>query len=163
MNARLVFGMAPDDIEAVFTQRLRWAMGALQILARDNPLSIPGLTTVQSFLFFESAAHHMLAISTIFMVFVPIPFMFTGFSPLTCPHLWEFTVVFGSFYVLNRVMLWWAHCSTEGGAREMWSGSQMWVWMAPNHVKAIWKVLIGETRLFKWLCNFEVCMCRCAD
>lgn len=32
--------MAPDEIEAVFTQRLRWAMGALQILMRTNPLRL---------------------------------------------------------------------------------------------------------------------------
>jgi cellulose synthase/poly-beta-1,6-N-acetylglucosamine synthase-like glycosyltransferase len=28
---RLVYGMAPEDIEGVFKQRLRWAMGALQV------------------------------------------------------------------------------------------------------------------------------------
>jgi hypothetical protein len=31
LNERLVFGMAPTDIEAAFKQRLRWAMGALQV------------------------------------------------------------------------------------------------------------------------------------
>ena len=38
LNERLVFGMSPDDIAGVFQQRLRWAMGALQIMIRDNPL-----------------------------------------------------------------------------------------------------------------------------
>jgi hypothetical protein len=32
--------MAPDHIADVMTQRLRWAMGALQILMRDNPLRL---------------------------------------------------------------------------------------------------------------------------
>jgi cellulose synthase/poly-beta-1,6-N-acetylglucosamine synthase-like glycosyltransferase len=40
LNERLVFGMAPDHIADVMTQRLRWAMGALQILMRDNPLRL---------------------------------------------------------------------------------------------------------------------------
>jgi cellulose synthase/poly-beta-1,6-N-acetylglucosamine synthase-like glycosyltransferase len=31
LNERLVFGMAPDDLESALTQRLRWAMGALQV------------------------------------------------------------------------------------------------------------------------------------
>jgi len=31
LNERLVFGMAPTDTEAAFKQRLRWAMGALQV------------------------------------------------------------------------------------------------------------------------------------
>ena len=40
LNERgLTYGMAPDDVSGVFQQRLRWAMGALQILLRANPLS----------------------------------------------------------------------------------------------------------------------------
>jgi hypothetical protein len=31
LNERLSFGMAPDLIQDVMTQRLRWAMGALQV------------------------------------------------------------------------------------------------------------------------------------
>lgn len=34
LNERLVFGLAPDDLADMFAQRLRWAAGALQILAR---------------------------------------------------------------------------------------------------------------------------------
>jgi cellulose synthase/poly-beta-1,6-N-acetylglucosamine synthase-like glycosyltransferase len=43
LNERLVFGMAPDHIADVMTQRLRWAMGSLQILMRDNPLRLVGI------------------------------------------------------------------------------------------------------------------------
>jgi hypothetical protein len=49
LNERLVYGMAPEDLGGVFKQRLRWAMGALQILYRDNPLRKRGLTMAQSF------------------------------------------------------------------------------------------------------------------
>jgi cellulose synthase/poly-beta-1,6-N-acetylglucosamine synthase-like glycosyltransferase len=31
LNERLVFGMAPEDLQSALTQRLRWAMGALQV------------------------------------------------------------------------------------------------------------------------------------
>jgi cellulose synthase (UDP-forming) len=60
INERLVFGMAPDDLQAALTQRLRWATGALQILARTNPLSVPGLSTAQAVLFWvrSSLARH---------------------------------------------------------------------------------------------------------
>jgi hypothetical protein len=44
----------------------------------------------------------------------------------------------------------------EGGSQEMWRGSQMWVWISPNHIKAIWKVLVAENWLFKKLFAFEV-------
>lgn len=35
-------------------------------------------------------------------------------------------------------------------------GVQMWVWMAPNHLKAIWKVLVAENAIVKRLFNFEI-------
>lgn len=53
LNERLSFGMAPDHISDVMTQRLRWAMGALQILMKDNPMRLvspPPTPTLLSFL-----------------------------------------------------------------------------------------------------------------
>jgi hypothetical protein len=142
-----------------------------------------------------------------------------------CAHLWEFTLVFGSWYLSNRCMMWYVHRGTEGGSQELWRGSQvrpeclpcgharawqpwvraydgwvgrwmyaapascnlhtgrslqthlarlhalivaclpvcllcpgvqMWVWMAPNHLKAIWKVLVAENAIVKRLFNFEI-------
>jgi hypothetical protein len=43
-----------------------------------------------------------------------------------CAHLWEFAVVFGSWYLSNRVMMLWVHRGTEGGSQELWRGSQVW-------------------------------------
>ncbi len=96
-------------------------------LQKDNPLRRPGLTIPQSLLFFEAAAHHLLAIPTCFMVMVPLVYTLTEYSPLSCPHLWEFAALFCSYYGVNRVMLWWAHRGCEGGDQEMWRGTQMWV------------------------------------
>jgi hypothetical protein len=56
----------------------------LQILMRDNPLTRPGLTLVQSLLFWESAAHHFLALPTIMMSALPIIYMFTQVG--SCLH-----------------------------------------------------------------------------
>jgi cellulose synthase/poly-beta-1,6-N-acetylglucosamine synthase-like glycosyltransferase len=40
LNERLVFGMAPDDLQSALTQRLRWAMGALQVRTVLSRLTI---------------------------------------------------------------------------------------------------------------------------
>jgi cellulose synthase (UDP-forming) len=53
LNELLIFGIAPDDIMTVLTQRQRWAMGSLQILCLDNPLTKGGLTIPQSLLFYQ--------------------------------------------------------------------------------------------------------------
>lgn len=70
------FGQAPDDLAGVFKQRLRWAIGAIQILMRDNPLKRPGLTLVQALLFWESAAHHFLAVTTMLLGLLPVVYIF---------------------------------------------------------------------------------------
>lgn len=61
-------------------------------------------------------------------------------APVNADNLWEFCAFFCSFYTCNRLLMWHMHRSCEGGDQEMWRGSQVWVWMAPNHCKAIWKV-----------------------
>lgn len=61
-------------------------------------------------------------------------------APVTAEHLWEFCAFFCSYYLCNRLMMLHLHTACEGGDLEMWRGSQMWVWVAPNHCKAIWKV-----------------------
>jgi hypothetical protein len=68
--------------------------------------------------------------------------------------LWEFCALFCSYYLCNRLLMWQLHRACEGGDQEMWRGSQMWVWLAPNHCKAIWRVsmrvLLGSTKLKKF-------------
>ncbi|KAK9789026.1 hypothetical protein WJX73_003117 [Symbiochloris irregularis] len=156
LNERLAFGMAPDDVGGMFTQRLRWTMGALQILIRSNPLLLSGLTAPQALLFFESAACYLLSAGTIIMACLPIVYIFSEYSPLVAPRMYEFCATFCSFYLLNRIMMWWVHRGTEGADGELWRGSQMWVWMAPNNLLAIWRVLKSEVSLFKWLSGAQL-------
>lgn len=39
--------MVPEEITSMFSQRLRWTMGSLQILLSTNPLRIQGLSLAQ--------------------------------------------------------------------------------------------------------------------
>lgn len=78
LDDHLTYGMAPDDVPSTFTQRLRWAMGAVQIYIRNNPLVIPGLTHAQAMLFYDSCASHFLAIGMVFVSLIPIVYMFSG-------------------------------------------------------------------------------------
>ena len=89
------------------------------------------------------------------MAIVPTVYMFTQYSPMVVAHLWEFCIAFAGFYLSNRVAMWYVHRGCEGGDQELWRGSQMWVWMAPNHIKAILKVMLAEVPLLRLL-KFEV-------
>jgi len=41
----------------------------------------------------EALAHHWLAVSTVLLALLPIPYLFTGYSPVVAPAMWEFTLV----------------------------------------------------------------------
>ena len=157
LNERLVYGMAPEDISGALKQRLRWAMGAIQILYIDHPLRKRGLNLTQSLLFFEIGAHHYQGIGTMFLAVVPIVYIFTNASPLSVRNLWEFCIVFGVFFVSNRLMVWWAHRSLEvGSGLELWRGGQVWLWMAPYYVVAILKTFYGEIAKKMPFLKFEI-------
>jgi hypothetical protein len=66
----------------------------LQILLANNPLARPGLTLVQSLLFWEAAVHHFLAIPTVLLGLLPVLYMFTEVSL----HAVDLCVWCGNFY-----------------------------------------------------------------
>lgn len=68
----LAAGTACTDSQLAQTTLLCPALTLLQ----------PGLTAPQAFLFFESAAHNYLSISTCIMVVVPIVYLFSQQAPL---------------------------------------------------------------------------------
>jgi cellulose synthase (UDP-forming) len=78
---RLAFGLAPENIDAFFIQRQRWARGAMQILyLRKGPLG-GRLTLMQRLLFLPT---HWLSIGLLSLVgaLVPIVFLWIGVSPV---------------------------------------------------------------------------------
>jgi cellulose synthase (UDP-forming) len=78
---RLAFGLAPETVDAFFTQRLRWARGAIQILyLADGPLG-RNLTLTQRLLFLPT---HWLSqgLRSLIAIVAPIVFLWTGISPV---------------------------------------------------------------------------------
>ncbi|GAQ89401.1 cellulose synthase catalytic subunit [Klebsormidium nitens] len=149
LNELLIFGIAPDDVMTVLTQRQRWAMGSLQILCLDNPLLNGGLTIPQSLLFFQSCIQYTLALPTLLMALVPILFLFSGISPIHA-KVHEFLVFFIGYYLANRIMLFLAHRGVPNAGMEMWRGSQQWVWLVPNNLVSCWKAFSTELAIFKF-------------
>ncbi|MGK2964393.1 MAG: glycosyltransferase [Tepidiformaceae bacterium] len=56
-DRELAVGIAPEDASSFLVQRQRWAMGAVQILRKDNPLFLKGLTLRQRVSYFASVAY----------------------------------------------------------------------------------------------------------
>ncbi len=54
------------------------------------------------------------------------------------------------------LQLWWVYRGVEGSGQELWHGTQMWFWMAPNHLRAIWRVTVAQLPGIRWLLAREV-------
>lgn len=82
LDERLAFGLAPENINAFFIQRARWARGAIQIMfLREGPFGGPGLKWYERLFFLP---FHWITQSfgqTIAMV-TPAIFLLTGVPPL---------------------------------------------------------------------------------
>jgi len=82
LDERLAFGLAPENINAFFIQRARWARGAIQIMfLREGPFGGPGLKWHERLFFLP---FHWITQSfgqTIAMV-TPAIFLLTGVPPL---------------------------------------------------------------------------------
>ena len=78
---RLAFGLAPENLQAFFVQRQRWARGATQILFLPEGPFGPNLDLMKRLLFLPT---HWLSQSctTVLTVIAPLVFLLTGLSPL---------------------------------------------------------------------------------
>jgi cellulose synthase (UDP-forming) len=81
LGERLAFGLAPETIDAFFTQRQRWARGAIQILYLPNGPLGHNLTAMQRLLFLPT--HWLsLGLRSLIAIVAPIVFLWTGISPV---------------------------------------------------------------------------------
>lgn len=82
LNERLAFGLAPENINAFFVQRARWARGAIQILfLREGPFGDKGLAW-RDRLFFLPLHWISLSVGQSLAMLTPVIFLLFGISPL---------------------------------------------------------------------------------
>lgn len=81
-NEVLARGLAPSDAVQYWTQRNRWALGAMQVLRRDNPLFAPGLSFGQRLSFATTLAGWFDSWRTLVYMVVPPLVILTGASPI---------------------------------------------------------------------------------
>src|SRR5439155_23946737 len=51
VDETLAVGLAPEDLRTAFQQRLRWAQGTIQVMLRENPLLVRGLSLGQRLMY----------------------------------------------------------------------------------------------------------------
>jgi len=99
----LAYGLAPEDLGSAMLQRLRWAQGTLQVLVRENPFRVKGLTFPQRLQYFSTMYSYFSGFSSLIYLMSPIICLLTTISPVsawTTEFLWRLV----PYYLINRLM-----------------------------------------------------------
>ncbi len=78
LTERLSAGLVPENIPALFRQRMRWAQGTMEgFFVSANPVTIKGLNFHQRMIYFTGVIHWFTSISLLISIVVfPIAFIF---------------------------------------------------------------------------------------
>lgn len=78
----LAEGLAPGDLEALLSQRRRWAVGALQVLRREAPLTARGLSVGQRLMYLETMLRYFSGFATATLAIVTALALTFGWWPV---------------------------------------------------------------------------------
>ena len=98
-NEVVARGLAPDDATGYLIQRNRWAIGAMQVLRRENPLFAPGLTIGQRLAFMTTLFGWFDSWRTFAYITIPLAVVGTGAVPIDAPG-----EIFGPFFLTTLGM-----------------------------------------------------------
>jgi cellulose synthase (UDP-forming) len=106
LNERLVTGLAPLDLKALATQRLRWAEGNLTVAGYVNPFTAPGLTLAQRISYVASLYHWTIGLPKAIYYAAPPWILLSGTFPIANfdrTFLAIYAVFLGSLLLCYRV------------------------------------------------------------
>jgi cellulose synthase (UDP-forming) len=103
-NEVLAYGLAARTAGEYQAQRLRWGIGAMQLLRTERPLSGPGLTLPQRIAYASTLFGWFDAWRSLAYVTVPLLVMATGAVPIRAGAT-TFMAVFGTTFALQRFAL----------------------------------------------------------
>jgi len=142
----LAVGLAPEGLDSFFGQRLRWAVGGLQIFRYFNPLFKVGLTWPQRLLYAWSGGHYLLAFPLCIVLCTPFLFLLDdGSLLLTTGTVREYCWHFFPFYITHLLVAALAHrrLGWRRGAQYLWRSQQEPVFMLFTYMRACLVVGLG--------------------
>ena len=127
----LASGLAPEDLETMLGQRLRWAQGTMQVFFRENPLLQFRLTLGQRLMYFGTMWSYLSGFPALVYVTAPVLCLAFGVIPVTAYSL-EFFARFLPFLVLNQLLFW-----VVAAGRPTWRGAQYSLALFPVWIEAV--------------------------
>lgn len=129
-NEILVEGLAPEGLDAALTQRLRWAQGTVQVMLKENPLFLPGLSLPQRLMYFSTMWSYLSGFATVVYLVAPILFLTAGVLPVNS-YAAPFFLRFLPFMVVNQILF-----IVASRGLPTWRGQQYTLALFPVWIKA---------------------------
>ncbi|WP_284984003.1 glycosyltransferase family 2 protein [Arthrobacter sp. efr-133-TYG-118] len=126
----LAYGLAPEDIGTMLTQRLRWAQGTIQVLLRENPLVQRGLKWGQRLMYFATMWSYLSGFAAVIYFAAPIVYLVLGILPVSSLSF-DFFIRFIPFMIANQLLF-----AVAGRGIPTWRGQQYSLALFPTWIKA---------------------------
>ncbi|GKS65492.1 hypothetical protein YTPLAS72_27960 [Nitrospira sp.] len=117
LNHVLSAGLMPETFEGYLKQRKRWAMGCIQVLLRDNPLTKRGLTWSQRLDYFGSIFYFFFGLPRLICLIAPLSSLLFDTPPIHANVL-LLGVHFFSFYIASALVM---RPVSRGSRNPFWS------------------------------------------
>jgi cellulose synthase (UDP-forming) len=117
LNRVLSAGLMPETFEGYLKQRKRWAMGCIQVLLRDNPLTKRGLTLAQRLDYFGSIFYFFFGLPRLICLVAPLSSLLFHTPPIHADIL-PLGVHFFSFYIASALVM---RPVSRGSRNPFWS------------------------------------------
>ena len=127
----LAVGLAPEDLSAMFQQRLRWGQGTIQVLLKENPLVQPRLSIAQRLMYFATMWSYLGGFAAIVYFASPVVFLCFGILPVHTTAGAFFTR-FVPFIIANQLLFYVA-----GRGISTWRGQQYSLALFPIWIRSI--------------------------
>jgi cellulose synthase (UDP-forming) len=117
LNRVLSAGLMPETFAGYLKQRKRRAMGCIQMLLRDNPLTKPGLTPAQRIDYFGSIFYFFFGIPRLICLVAPLSSLLFSTPPIQADAV-QLILYFFSFYIASALMM---RPISRGSRNPFWS------------------------------------------
>ncbi|GAA1479298.1 glycosyltransferase [Nocardioides aestuarii] len=126
----LALGLAPEDLQTMMTQRLRWAQGTVQVMFRENPLVQQGLSVGQRLMYFSTMWSYLSGFAALVYIAAPVIYLTIGVLPVQAFSV-DFFLRLVPFLVVNQLLFW-----VVADGRPTWRGMQYSLALFPVWIKA---------------------------
>ncbi|WP_435741366.1 glycosyltransferase family 2 protein [Nocardioides sp. SYSU DS0663] len=126
----LAHGLAPEDLQAMLVQRLRWAQGTVQVMFRENPLVQKGLSLAQRLMYFSTMWSYLSGFAAIVYIAAPVVYLTTGVLPVQALSA-DFFIRLVPFLVINQLLFF-----IVAHGRPTWRGQQYSLALFPIWIRS---------------------------